>query len=182
MDRALEDIEAGTARMEHLVDDLLLLARTDAEAIELVMTDTDLALAGAEAAESFEAVAAGRDVRLVLDVAPAPVHGDEARLRQLVAILVDNAVRHSPPGGRVTVAARAWRVADGRRRGARACDPAMLEHVFDRFWRAPGAPAGGTGLGLAIARWIAERHDGTVTAGNRPDGAGAVFTVRLPGA
>jgi two-component system sensor histidine kinase CiaH len=181
VDRALEDIEAGTTRMEHLVDDLLLLARTDAEAVELAITDTDLAHAGAEAAESFEAVAGERGVRLVLDVTPAPVRGDEVRLRQLAGILIDNAVRHAPPGGRVTVAAGsgAWLSVTDEGPGL---DAASLEHVFDRFWRAPDAPAGGTGLGLAIARWIAERHGGTVTAGNRLDGPGAVFTVRLPGA
>ena len=181
VDRAIDDIEAGTARMEHLVDDLLLLARTDAEAVELAMTDTDLAHAGAEAAESFEAVAAARGVRVVLDITPAPVHGDEARLRQLVAILLDNAVRHAPSGSRVTVAAGpgAWLTVSDEGPGL---DPASLEHVFDRFWRAPDAPPGGTGLGLAIARWIAERHGGTVTAANRPDARGALFTVRLPGA
>ena len=62
-------------------------------------------------------------------------------------------------------------------------DPAHLDQVFERFWRAPDAPSGGTGLGLAIARWIAERHDGTVQASNRGGGqVGARFTVRLPAA
>ena len=181
VDRAIDDIEAGTARMEHLVDDLLLLARTDAEAVELAMTDTDLAHAGAEAAESLEAVAAAGSVRVVLDIAPAPVHGDEARLRQLAGILLDNAIRHAPAGSRVTLAAGAgaWLTVTDEGPGL---DPASLDHVFDRFWRAADAPPGGTGLGLAIARWIAERHGGTVTAANRTDGPGAVFTVRLPGA
>jgi signal transduction histidine kinase len=55
--------------------------------------------------------------------------------------------------------------------------------VFERFWRAPDAPSGGTGLGLAIARWIAERHGGTIQASNRGGGqVGARFTVRLPAA
>jgi signal transduction histidine kinase len=55
--------------------------------------------------------------------------------------------------------------------------------VFERFWRAPDAPSGGTGLGLAIARWIAERHGGTIQASNRGGGQpGARFTVRLPAA
>ena len=57
--------------------------------------------------------------------------------------------------------------------------PEDMPHVFDRFWRARGAPAGGTGLGLAIAAWIAERHGGTIGVSNRPE-KGARFTVRLP--
>ena len=182
VDRAIDDLDAGAARMEHLVADLLLLARTDAEAVELAMADTDLANAAAEATESLEPVAAQRDVRLVLEVVPAPVRGDEARLRQVAAILVDNAIRHSPSGGRVTVKAGpgAWLSVEDEGPGI---DPAHLDQVFERFWRAPDAPSGGTGLGLAIARWIAERHGGTIQASNRGGGQpGARFTVRLPAA
>ena len=57
--------------------------------------------------------------------------------------------------------------------------PEDIPRVFDRFWRASGAPAGGTGLGLAIAAWIVERHRGSIAAANRP-GGGASFEVRLP--
>ena len=106
VDRALDDLDAGAARMELLVDDLLLLARTDADAVTLAEEDTDLALAAAEAAEALEPVAAARGIRLVLDIEPAPLRGDETRLRQLAGILVDNAIRHSPDGGRVTVTVR----------------------------------------------------------------------------
>ena len=54
-----------------------------------------------------------------------------------------------------------------------------MPHVFDRFWRAPGAPSGGTGLGLAIAKWIVDRHGGRIGVANRPEG-GAAFRVELP--
>jgi signal transduction histidine kinase len=63
--------------------------------------------------------------------------------------------------------------------GGAGMRPEDLPRVFDRFWRAPDAPAGGTGLGLAIARWIVEQHGGAITAANRP-GGGARFEVRLP--
>jgi signal transduction histidine kinase len=181
VDRALEDLDAGATRIERLVDDLLLLARTDAETVELSRVDTDLAQVAAEATETFEAVAAQRGVRLALDVRPAPIHGDEGRLRQLVSILLDNAVRHSPPGGRVLVAVRQGRlVVEDEGPGV---EPEDRERVFDRFWRAPDAPAGGTGLGLAIARWIAERHGGCVRVESRPGGAtGARFVAELSGA
>jgi len=111
------------------------------------------------------------------------VTGDPVRLRQLVTILVDNAIRHSPPGGEVRVAVRTA----GRSAGLSVEDdgpgvrPEDLPRVFDRFWRAPGAPEGGTGLGLAIAQWIVERHRGRITVSNRPSG-GARFDVHLPAA
>ena len=179
VDRALEDLDAGATRMELLVDDLLLLARSDAGAITLAHADTDLALAAAEATESLEPLAAARGVRLALDIEPAPVRGDEARLRQLVGILVDNAIGHSRPGGRVTVQVRAGARLVVEDEGP-GLAPENLDRVFDRFWRAPDAPQGGTGLGLAIARWIAEHHGGTIHAENREDGAGARFVVTVP--
>ena len=93
---------------------------------------------------------------------------------------MDNAIRHSPDGGRVTVTVRpgARLIVDDEGDGIATED---LDKVFDRFWRAPGAPAGGTGLGLAIASWIAQHHGGDVHAANRDPGPGARFTVNLPG-
>jgi two-component system sensor histidine kinase CiaH len=179
VDRVIADLDAGTTRLEHLVGDLLLLARTDAETIELEPVPTDLANLAAEATESLEPVAAARGIRLVLDVQPSPLEGDEVRLRQLVGILVDNAIRHTPDRGRVTVAVRPGGnlTVEDEGKGLLATD---AERVFERFWRAPDAPPGGTGLGLAIARWIVERHRGTITAGNRAMAPGARFAVRLP--
>jgi signal transduction histidine kinase len=96
-------------------------------------------------------------------------------------ILVDNAIRHSPAGGEVRVAVRrngsaALLDVEDQGRGVR---PEDMPHVFDRFWRASGAPSGGTGLGLAIAKWIVDRHRGTITVSNREAG-GAQFRVSLP--
>ena len=179
VDRVIDDLDAGTERLEHLVGDLLLLARTDAEAIELEPVSTDLAHLAAEATESLEPVAAARGIRLVLDVEPAPLDGDEVRLRQLVGILVDNAIRHTPDHGRVTVAVRPGATLSVEDDGP-GLHVADVERVFERFWRAPDAPAGGTGLGLAIARWIVESHRGTISAGNRASAPGARFSVRLP--
>jgi signal transduction histidine kinase len=102
-------------------------------------------------------------------------------LRQLVTILVDNAIRHSPSGGEVRVAVRP----DGPSAqldvedDGRGINPADMPHVFERFWRASGAPSGGTGLGLAIAKWIVDRHQGTIAVRNR-EGGGAAFRVTLP--
>jgi two-component system, OmpR family, sensor histidine kinase CiaH len=178
---ALEDITAEVRQLSTLVDDLLLLARSDSGAIELDRLPLDLGDVAGEAASTLVQPAAERNVRIVVDPEPAAVIGDPVRLRQLVAILVDNAIRHSPPGGEVRVAVRG----DGRTAILSVEDqgtgirPEDLPRVFDRFWRAPGAPAGGTGLGLAIAHWIVERHGGRISVVNRAE-AGARFNVQLP--
>lgn len=176
--RSLEDLDAGTDQLRRLVDDLLLLARSDAEAIELEAVDSDLAQVTAETVEGLEPVARDRGVRLELDIEPAPIHGDPARLGQLVSILVDNAIRHSPPEGVVAVNVRKGRLVVEDSGGGIAEE--HLPRVFERFWRAPDAPVGGTGLGLAIAAWIVERHGGTISAANRGSGSGARFSVTLP--
>jgi signal transduction histidine kinase len=178
---ALGDIRDEVDHLTALVGDLLLLARTDSGVIELERSPVDLADVALEAIGTVSSLAARRGVRIVLDPSPAPTLGDPLRLRQLVTILVDNAIAHSPTGGTVTVRVRTTRQSTDLRVEDEGPGLAADEipHVFDRFWRAPGAPAGGTGLGLAIAAWIVERHEGTIGAGNRPTG-GAVFDVRLP--
>ena len=179
----LDDIEAETEQLTSLVDDLLLLARADSGAVELRRERVDASEAVGLALRSLREPAERLGVRLQLAAEPAVVNGDPERLRQLVTILVDNAIKHSPEGATVDVrvARHGDRVrleVDDRGSGIR---PENLERVFDRFWRAPDTTREGTGLGLAIARWIAERHGGSVSAANRPTG-GARFEVILPAA
>jgi len=178
---ALDDIDAETAHLAALVDDLLMLARTDAGTMEMEQVPVDLADVAVDAAGSLTPMAAERGVAVVADPLPAVVDGDPLRLRQLVTILVDNAVAHTPAGGSVTVRVRsdgetAALIVEDTGPGIRPDD---LPRVFERFWRADGAPSGGTGLGLAIAAWIVERHGGRIEAANRPEG-GARFEARIP--
>ena len=178
---ALDDIEAETDRLGALVDDLLLLARTDSDALDLALESTDLGEVALDAAGALAPLASERDVRIEIDAEPLPLTGDPGKLRQLVRILVDNAIRHAPQGSVVRVSAHGdhatarLRVEDTGA-GFRTED---LPRVFDRFWRAPGEHPAGTGLGLAIAAWIVERHGGAIEASNRPSG-GARLEVRLP--
>lgn len=178
---ALDDIGAEVDNLTRLVEDLLLLARTDSGAIALEMLPVDLGDVAADAASSLIAAAAEHGVRIAIDPEPAMIAGDAARLRQLVVILVDNAVRHSPVDSEVGITVRP--VADGAELSVDDHGPGIPEadipHVFERFWRGAGAPDGGSGLGLAIAAWIVQGHGGTVTVANRPEG-GARFVVRLP--
>ncbi len=179
---ALDDITAEVDHLTALVEDLLLLARSDSGAVEIAREPVDLGEVATDATGALASVAAREDVRLALDPAPAELSGDPARLRQLVTILVDNAIRHGPAGGTVTVTVRR----EGRDAVLTVDDdgqgiaPEDRERVFDRFWRAPGARPGGTGLGLAIAAWIVERHGGTIAATDRPGVGGSRFVVRLP--
>lgn len=177
---ALADIETEVDHLTGLVDDLLLLARSDSGVVELRREPVDLADVAGEALQRLRAQAEARGVELRLDAAPVTVTGDSDRIRQLFAILIDNAIRHSPSGGAVMVGihgeAQPRLSVEDEGPGIRPDD---LPHLFDRFWRAADAPSGGTGLGLAIAAWIAEHHGGTISASNRPTG-GARFEVRLP--
>lgn len=178
---ALIDIDDEVRHMTAMVEDLLLLARSDSGAVELERMPVDLGDVVADGSTALAKPAADRGVRVEVEPQPVVVTGDAARLRQLVMILVDNAIRHSPAGGRVGVIVRAEPsgaslAVDDDGPGIR---PEDLPHVFERFYRAAGAPGGGTGLGLAIAAWIVERHAGRIAVSNRPDG-GARFVVWLP--
>jgi signal transduction histidine kinase len=177
---ALQDIDTESVRLGELVDQLLLLARSDSGGLEIEHRATDLSDAVVEAASGLRPLADRSAVTLELDLAPAPLQGDPDRLRQLVALLVDNAIRHSPDGGIVRVRARAAGSAvtlDVEDEGP-GIAPGELPHLFERFYRGASAPPGGSGLGLAIAHWIVTRHGGSIEAENL-SGQGARFRVRL---
>jgi signal transduction histidine kinase len=177
----LTDIDAEVEHLTSLVDDLLLLARSDSGAVSLERVPIHLDDVAADAAAALAQPAAAAGVRVEMDPQPTATIGDPARLRQLVMILVDNAIRHSPRGGAVRVVVRS--AGDAASVAVEDAGPGVppedRPRVFDRFWRAPGAPAGGTGLGLAIAKWIAEHHDGTISVDPSAAG-GARFEVRIP--
>ncbi|HEX9550354.1 MAG TPA: HAMP domain-containing sensor histidine kinase [Candidatus Limnocylindrales bacterium] len=178
---ALDDVDAEVDHLTRLVEGLLLLARSDSGAVSLERLPVDLGDVAADAAGSLAGPALERGVRIEVDPVPAVISGDAARLRQLVVILVDNAIGHSPREGTVGVSVRrdgpnAVLTVEDEGRGLRTED---LPRLFERFWRGAGAPAGGAGLGLAIAAWIVDGHAGRIDATNRETG-GARFTVRIP--
>jgi two-component system OmpR family sensor kinase len=176
----LRRIEEEAARMKVLVEDLLLLARLD-QPRPVEMAPVDLAVLAADACT--DAVAAAPDRRVTLE-APAPVvvEGDQALLRQAVANLVTNAVRHTPAGTPIEVEA----MLDGGSATVSVRDhgpglsPEARTRVFDRFWQADPARVGaGSGLGLSIVAGIAGEHGGSVAVANVEDG-GARFTLTIP--
>ncbi|MGD0018227.1 MAG: HAMP domain-containing sensor histidine kinase [Candidatus Limnocylindrales bacterium] len=178
---ALDDIDAEVRHVTALVEDMLLLARTDSGVVQLERVPLDLANTASEAVSLLASLGVERGVAVTLDPLLAPISGDPLRLRQLVTILVDNAVRHSRTGSTVEVRVRpepgaALLEVEDHGPGIK---PEDLPRLWERFWRADDAPAGGTGLGLAIAKWIVDQHGGTIGANNREEG-GARFWVRLP--
>jgi len=126
-----------------------------------------------------------KDVRLDVDApAAAPLRADRERLMQVIGNLLDNALRHTPDGGRVvlSVAAREGEVALEVRDSGPGIPAGMERRIFERFVRTDDArsrASGGSGLGLAIVKALVELHRGRVDAANAP-GGGAVFRVVLP--
>jgi signal transduction histidine kinase len=170
----VEDLLGETDRMNVVLSDLLLLARLDADKLSI--------------SERFTARAAAEGKRLeVRHSGKLPARGDAARTGQILAALLDNALRFTSPGGLVTVEGRTR----DKRIEATVTDtgpgiPAEhLPHIFERFYRADEQSVartrsgGGTGLGLAIARDLAHAQGGGLAAENAPD-HGASFTLTLP--
>jgi signal transduction histidine kinase len=181
----VEDIVAEADRLGRLVADLLTLASTDATGLALERRPVDVAEIAAETVRGAAALAAERGVRLAVDAPdPGVVSGDRDRLTQLLLILLDNAIDHSPPDGTVTVRVLQhdmWVELEVTDEG-QGIPADQRERIFEPFRHLPGVRrdrAGGTGLGLAIGRRIATAHDGTVVAVDAPDG-GARFVVSLP--
>jgi len=168
-------------RMRRLVGDLLLLARADAKRAPLHMA-TDLQEVVMEAASEVGPVAGDHDLQI--DAEPVLVSGSRDELHRLVLNLIENAVRHTPPGTHI-------RASIGRENGEAmlvveddgpGIPPELGDHVFDRFVRSGRDGGLGSGLGLSIVRAVAESHGGSVVLDPPLDGGGARFVVRLPAA
>ena len=176
-------IRNETARMEHLVADLLLLARLD-EGRPMEQHSVDLVALCAEAVHTASTVGP----RLAAHLRGVPAHrggGRRHQARQVMDNLLGNVRAHTPPG----TAARVKVERDGNHGGrspwpttVRAWTPEEGQHVFERFYRSDPSRSrahGGAGLGLSIVSAIVAAHGGTVAATGRP-GGGTTFTVRLP--
>jgi signal transduction histidine kinase len=172
-----------TNRLASLIGDVLDTSRIEAGTFSFSFTDVDLLRLVEDA---VSAAAVGQDevrVRAVVVGPLPPIRGDRERLRQVLANLIDNAVKYSPAGDEVEVSARPENggvcITVSDRGPGIPHDQQIL--VFEKFGRAdvPGASKPGTGLGLFIARSIAEAHGGTLELQSRPD-AGATFVLTLP--
>ncbi len=172
-----------TRVLGRLIDDLRTMALSEAGTLALHPEPTDPDLLIGDVVRSFEPAAATAAVTLATEVeGDLPILDiDPVRIREVLANLVANALRHTPAGGRVTVAGAT--ADDGRwislevRDTGRGIDADLLPHVFDRF--AKGDDSGGSGLGLAIARQLVEAHGGEIVAESTP-AEGTTIRFRLP--
>jgi two-component system OmpR family sensor kinase len=186
LEKSISRIESEATRMAGLINELLLLARLD-EQPPLARTRTDLAVIAHEAAD--DARAREPDRPITVDAGdPVIVIGDEPRLRQIVANLLENAQVHTPAQApvRIEVGVRGAIAVLAVIDTGPGIDPAQAAHVFERFYR--GTPPGtsdtsprtaGSGLGLAIVQTIAEAHGGAATVTSQP-GEGSRFEITLP--
>jgi two-component system OmpR family sensor kinase len=180
---AFEALKQGVERTTHLVEQLLTLARNEPEAAARPLAEVDLGALAAEAVANHAQLAETRgvDIGLAEREATGAVFGESDALRTLLSNLIDNALRHTPRGGKVDVSVRRTRAA------------ALMEvvdtgpgipteersRVFDRFYRG-ATDVQGSGLGLAIVKNIASRHGATVELDSGPQGRGLAVRVFFP--
>ncbi len=181
-----DDVRQEIVRLERLVADLLTLARSDLGELDLAVGRVDLASLAGDVVRRTEPLARSRGValRYRCETAPLWIEGDPDRLQQVLLILLDNALQHTPAGGSVDVVVRGqgasaiMQVADN----GSGIPPEQLPRVFDRFYRGDRARSrqrGSTGLGLSIARSLVDAHGGNLSLSSTV-GAGTTATVRLP--
>lgn len=172
-------------KLTRLINQILTLARAEAGEVVLAKNPVDLATLSASIAEQLEPVAEARGVELRCDArSSVVVSGDAGWLERLLLILLDNAIKFTPAGGRVSVRL-------DRDRGfadlqvidtGPGIPPESVPHVFERFYRADPARSPqteGAGISLALAKWIVDSHGGTIGV-TSPPGKGSTFTARLP--
>ena len=184
---ALAALERSARAQAAVVNDLLDTSLIVRGALRLEMRRTNLGKVLTEAAETVELLAEAKKVTLTLAVRDdvSTIDADPDRLRQVFWNLLQNAVKFTPEGGSIEVAAQRQddvvRVAVSD--SGCGIDPAFVPFVFDRFRQANGSSSrayGGLGLGLAIVRELVELHGGSVEAASEGHGRGAQFIVRLP--
>jgi signal transduction histidine kinase len=183
--RAAEVVHEEAARMRALVEDLLYLSQIEAGQLPLTMERIDIDSVVGAAAQRFRLQADGAGVTIRTALSGAPVLADERRIEQVLANLLDNAIRFAMPGSEVLL--RTARIPGAvlieTHNAGEPIPPEDLPYLFDRFYQVDRARTRGeqlhSGLGLAIVRELVQAHGGEVAVQSSRDG-GTVFTVRLP--
>ena len=178
---ALDMIVLQTERLTHVVDDMFLLALADVGGRPLTQRYLYLDEIASECSRAAAVLAQAEAITVSLDT-PADVQmcGDQELLRRMIMNLLDNAIRHTPHGGRIrlSVGVQEQSVTLGVEDSGPGIPPDERDHVFERFVRLETSQStGGGGLGLPIARWIAEQHRGTLRVAASTEGTSLVATL-----
>jgi two-component system sensor histidine kinase CiaH len=182
---AVDDIISETDRLSTLVSQMLTLAKADAGGAPFTVADIALHELVEDVGRQARVLADKKELQLNVQVdGPAVVSGDEVRLRELLLILLDNAIKFTVSTGTVslTLASQKGRAVVQVSDSGSGIPPEDLPHIFDRFYRVDKARShaqGGAGLGLAIAKWIVEGHGGSIRVDSQAD-EGTTFTIELP--
>ncbi|MCY9670337.1 HAMP domain-containing histidine kinase [Paenibacillus alginolyticus] len=171
-------------RMGKLIDDLLTLARTDSNQLQINAATIPLDPILQDLAEQFELLAETKSIRIHSHFQPSVILGDESRLRQLFIILLDNALKFTPPHGSIEFTCHSLPNAIRVIVKDSGCGiaEADLPHIFERFYRGDKSRSrteGGTGLGLSIAEWIVHAHKGSIRVTSRI-AIGTEFQISFP--
>jgi two-component system sensor histidine kinase KdpD len=179
--RMVSEIQEATARLNRLVGNLLDVTRLDSGHVRPKLDWCDVGDLVHTTMRSLERELAGRELKVDLAQKIPLARLDFTLMQQALSNLLLNAVVHTTPGTAILVQVRheasdlMLSVADN----GPGLPTELLPRIFDKFFRAPDAPAGGSGLGLAIVKGFVEAHGGQISAANRP-GGGAVFIIRIP--
>lgn len=182
----LRNTKDEAERMKQLIQDLLFLAKSDADNASPVFSEVDFSDVLWSCLLPFESIAFEHNVSMNEQIAPdLKLYGNEGQLKQLIVILLDNACKYAGENGKVSIEAGM----DGQKRifirvsnTGETIQKSDLDHIFERFYRVDKSrvrKAGGYGLGLSIAKTIAENHHGTIQVKSSPED-GTIFTVTFP--
>jgi signal transduction histidine kinase len=182
---AKEVIERQGRHLSRIVDDLLDLSRVMSDKVALNLQPVNLSEIVAACVETLTVTGRTKDYVLDVQTEPAWVNADPTRAEQIITNLLDNALKYTPPGGRITVkvGATANEVELSVHDTGIGMPPALLSRIFNVFVqgeRTPDRPEGGLGIGLALVRQLAALHGGAVTAESKGAGFGSSFVLQLP--
>jgi PAS domain S-box-containing protein len=184
---ALEVIERNAWAQKQIIEDILDVSRVITGKLQLNRSPVDLVAVIDAALDAVRPAMEAKEIKIetIIDASLRMISADADRLQQVVWNVLANAAKFTPTGGSVEISVNTTEthVLIQVKDSGPGIDPSFLAHVFERFRQGDGSTTrthGGLGLGLAIVRHLVELHGGTIAVENRQDGAGAIFTIRLP--